>query len=139
MRFWLDVAKVRYCVRRYFITDKTRPDGDESRVEKGERCEFCVLINKSHSWPLNLYPRSGTMARKSDATASLHNLTKDIAAIQDSARGCSTPKPSKEGAADLLESAQHILGMTGQDQTKFLDSIDQVCKSDRLPFFSETF
>ena len=69
------------------------------------------------------------MARKSNAAATPHNSTRGEAAIREYANSNLTFELSKHRAAVLLNSkelSRNILGLTPEDQTRFIDKADQV-------------
>ena len=72
------------------------------------------------------------MARKSDIIAAPHDPTREKAAIQEFANSDLTPEQLRQRAPVLLNSNEllrNIPGLTPEEQTKFLDRVDQVCRS----------
>lgn len=80
------------------------------------------------------------MATKSSTTATPHNSTRGEAAILDFANSNLTLEQTRQRAAVLLNSKQllqNVLGLTPEDQTKFVDKVNQVCRD--IPFSSLEF
>lgn len=71
------------------------------------------------------------MAKKSTA-ASPHSLTLDIALILESTNPESASGTSGGRAEYLLKTTPHVLRLAEEEQTRFLNNIDQVCEDNRL-------
>ena len=71
------------------------------------------------------------MVRKSNATTSPHNYIHDIVSIWESTNRDLTREMPREHATHLLEPIPHVLGLA-EEQTKYLDNIDQVCEDNRF-------
>lgn len=72
---------------------------------------------------------SPTMARTSKSIAAPHNSTRGEASIQDFANSNLPSEQLRQRAVSLLNSKellQNVLGLTPEDQTKFVDKVDQV-------------
>jgi len=77
------------------------------------------------------------MSRKSNTVAVPHNPTRGETSTREFANSNLTPEQSRQRAGTLLNSKelpQNIRGLTPEDQTKFVDKVDQVSR-DRS-FFS---
>ena len=76
------------------------------------------------------------MARKNNAAATPQNTTSRGTPIREFLNSNLSFEALRQSAAILLtgkDLVRNILGMTPEDQTKFLDKVDQVCQS--LPQF----
>lgn len=79
------------------------------------------------------------MARPGKVVATPYNSTRGETAIQEFANSNLTPELLRQRAATLLDSKEllrDVRGLTPEDQAKFLDRVDQVCRGDPL-FFLE--
>ena len=71
------------------------------------------------------------MARKSNAATALQSSTRRETPFREFANSTLTPEQSKQRAAPLLndgELLRNVLALTPEDQTKFIDKVDQVCR-----------
>ena len=78
------------------------------------------------------------MSRKNAATS--QNLTPLGAQCQEFASGRLAPEGLRQQAGVFLANkdlARHILGLSGEYQTKFIDKVDQVCRDLSFFFFTE--
>ena len=69
------------------------------------------------------------MARTNKPVAAPRNSTRGEVAIQEFANSNSTSEQLRQRAAPLLNSKEllrNVLGLTPEDQTKFVDKVDQV-------------
>jgi len=69
------------------------------------------------------------MSRKSNAVAAPHNPTRGETSTREFANSNLTPEQSRQRAGTLLNSKEllrNIRGLTPEDQTKFVDKVDQV-------------
>ena len=76
-----------------------------------------------------------TMARKSNPTVPLQNSTHGEAPIREFTNSNLTPEQLRQRAATLLNSNEllrDVQSLTPEDQAKFIDKVDQVCRDDRL-------
>ena len=81
------------------------------------------------------------MTRTSKAVAAPRNSARGETAIQEFVNNNLTPEQSRQRAAALLdikELLQSVQGLTAEDQTEFLDKVDQVCQ-DSPSFALEVF
>ena len=84
------------------------------------------------------------MSRRGNPAAALQNSTSGEAPFREYAYSNLTPEQSKQRAALLLDSRdllRNVQGLAPEDQTRFIDKVDQVSKSslirishDRLSF-----
>ena len=75
------------------------------------------------------------MTRTSKAVAAPRNPARGGTSIQEFANNNLVPELSRQRAAVLLDSRellQDIRGLTAEDQTRFLDKADQVCRDGSL-------
>ena len=71
------------------------------------------------------------MAGKSNTAAALQSSTRGEASFRDYANSILTTKQSRQRAASLLNSKdllRNFQALTLEDQTKFIDKVDQVCR-----------
>ena len=91
---------------------------------------FCLLYLL-----LSLKPpsrRAFTMPKRSNAAAALQSSTRGETSFREFANSTLALEQSKQRAAPLLNSKgllQNVRALAPEDQTKFIDKIDQVCRS----------
>ena len=78
------------------------------------------------------YRRASTMSRRGNAAAALQDSTRGETLFREFARSNLTPEQSKQRAAVLLDSRdllQNVQGLGPEDQTRFIDKVNQVRRS----------
>jgi len=72
------------------------------------------------------------MTKTSEVITALRNSIRGEAAIQEFSNSNLTPERSRQQAASLLGNKRlprNVLGLTPEDQTRFVDKVDQVCRN----------
>lgn len=70
------------------------------------------------------------MSKRNSTTTTSPNNTRGEAQLLEFSNSSEPPEASRQRANDLLTSTrlvQNVLGLTPQDQTRFVDKVDQVC------------